>query len=169
MSPYTRKHGRVLIRLAVSSSHSEGTLQGCTNSTRGGTRGSTRDSTRPHTLVYEAGILLAPILASGPTSGRNGLSRSGTQCNIQIQGAVMPLHCVDRRLILPFQYTSDSWTTTHKSDFSHTHLRLLEHPDISTNERVVRISEDAYVLEIPRYGWGREEETRAFGQVAAPQ
>jgi len=69
-----------------------------------------------HTFIPKAGImqiLLASISVSGPNPGRNGLSRSGAQCNVQIQGALthsycLPLHYVDRRLILPFHYNSNS-------------------------------------------------------------
>ena len=46
------------------------------------------------------------------------------------------------------------------------YLRLLEHPDANMNKRVVRISEDTYVLEMPRYRW---EESKRHGPSAKLQ
>ena len=88
MSTQARQHGCTLIRLAISLSHSEGTLQSSPRSTRGRTRASINGIRRwtrvgPHALIPEAGILhillLAPILSPGANPGRNGLSRSGTR------------------------------------------------------------------------------------------
>ena len=89
MSTQARQHGCTLIRLAISSSHSEGTLQSSPRSTRGSTQASLNGIRRwtrvsPHTLIREAGIimhvlLLAPILSTGANPGKSGLSRSATR------------------------------------------------------------------------------------------
>jgi hypothetical protein len=88
MSTQARQHGCTLVRLAISVSHSEGTLQSSPGSTRDSAQASLNGIRRwtrvsPHALIPEAGILhillLAPILSPGANPGKNGLSRSVTR------------------------------------------------------------------------------------------